>query len=164
MVFVFFFVLWIIWNGKITAEIAVLGFLICAALYFFSWKYMGYGLKFEKAVAGCAVKAFRYLLFLLIEIIKANLETAKMILAFDMEPEPVLVKFHAGLRTEAGQVILANSITLTPGTLTIDIQEGEYLVHSLDRSFAKGLDQSGFAEKIGRMETIIKREEEKYGP
>lgn len=55
---------------------------------------------------------------------------------FDREPEPVLVRFQTGIRTQTGQTVLANSITLTPGTITADLEEGNYIVHSLDREYA----------------------------
>ena len=153
MSFLFLFVLWVIWNGKITLEIIVLGIMICGALYFFISKFMGYSLETERKALRCLGKAVRYLWFLLVEIIKANLDTARMILAFDTEPEPVLVTFRTELHTETGQVILANSITLTPGTLTVDLHDGEFLVHCLDEGFSEGMEQSEFIERIRELET-----------
>lgn len=152
MSFLFLFVLWAVWNGKVTLEIVVLGILICGVLYLFANKFMGYSLGAEWKALKCLGKAARYLGFLLAEIIKANLDTARLILAFDTEPEPVLVAFRPGLHTEAGQVILANSITLTPGTLTVDLQDGEFLVHCLDEGFSEGMAQSGFIERIRGLE------------
>lgn len=163
MSFLFLFVLWVIWNGKVTLEIAVLGILICAVLYLFINRFMGYSPQAEKKVLRCFGKVIRYFLFLLGEIIKANLDTAKMIFAFDTEPEPVLVRFKADLDTEAGQVILANSITLTPGTLTVDICDGEFLVHCLDESFSEGMEQSEFIRKIQGLEAAAGRRGDKYG-
>lgn len=152
MSFLFLFVLWVMWNGKVTLEIVVLGVFICAALYLFINRFMGYSLKAEQKVLRCCGKAFRYFWFLLVEIVKANLETTKMIFAFDTEPEPVLVKFKTNLCTETGWVILANSITLTPGTLTVELCDGEFLVHCLDESFSEGMEQSEFIEKISELE------------
>ena len=68
------------------------------------------------------------------------------------EPEPVLVRFKTGIRTQTGQTVLANSITLTPGTITADLEEGNYIVHSLDREYAVGIHESGFVEKLVELE------------
>lgn len=152
MGFLFLYILWFIWNGKLTLEIAVLGLVICGALYLFINRFMGYSLKAEREALRCALKALKYLVFLLTEIIRANLDVAKRILAFDTEPEPELVRFTTDLRTETGQVILASSITLTPGTLTVDLHNGEFLVHCLDGELAEGMEESGFVERIRAME------------
>ena len=48
--------------------------------------------------------------------------------------------------------MLANSITLTPGTITADLEEGNYIVHSLDREYAVGIHESGFVEKLVELE------------
>lgn len=156
--YIFLFVIWVILNGKITVEIAVLGAVICAALYGFMCRYMDYGLKKELQAAGCLGRIIKYLLYLTLEIIKANVETARIILTFDQEPDPVLVRFGTGLKTTAGQTALANSITLTPGTITADLHDGRYLVHSLDRAFAVGIHESGFVERIGGIEEKMERE------
>ena len=47
-------------------------------------------------------------------------------------PEPALVRFHTDLKTRTAQVLLANSITLTPGTITVEMKDGEYLIHCYD--------------------------------
>ena len=148
MSFLFLYILWFIWNGKLTLEIAVLGLIICGAFN----RFLGYSMEMERKLLRRSGRVVRYLLFLLAEIIKSNLDVAKMILAFDTEPEPVLAKFTTDLQTETGQVILANSITLTPGTLTVDLHNGEYLVHCLDEGFAEGMEQSEFIERIRRLE------------
>lgn len=152
MSFLFLYILWFIWNGKLTLEIAVLGLIICGALYLFINRFLGYSMEMERKLLRRSGRVVRYLLFLLVEIIKSNLDVAKMILAFDTEPEPVLAKFTTDLQTETGQVILANSITLTPGTLTVDLHNGEYLVHCLDEGFAEGMEQSEFIERIRGLE------------
>lgn len=156
--FILLFVLWIILNGKITLEIVILGLIICAALYLFLYKFMDFRPQRELIIVKCMGKIIRYLIFLIVEIIKANLAVAGVILKFDHEPEPLLVKFRTKLKTQAGQVLLANSITLTPGTITAELNDGEYLVHSLDRVFASGIHESDFVGKISEMETMAERE------
>ena len=162
MSFLFLFVLWVIWSGKVTMEIVLLGVLICAALYLFINRFMGYSLQAEQKMLRCCGRIFRYCLFLMAEIIKANLDTAKLILAFDTEPEPVLVRFKTDLCTSKGQVLLANSIPLTPGTLTVNLCNSELLVHCLDEDFSKGMEQSEFIVRIRELETAAGRRGDRY--
>ena len=146
------FVLWIILNGKITLEIALFGIAISAVLYLFLYKFMDYSPKKELKIAKKTGQIIGYIWTLNVEIIKANIETARMIFRWDEEPEPLLVRFRTKLKTKVGRTLLANSITLTPGTITVSLEGEEYLVHCLDTGFARGLDESVFVEKISRME------------
>ena len=79
----------------------------------------------------------------------------RMILTQREEMEPVLVTFRTSLKTEMARVILANSITLTPGTITVSIEEDELMVHCLDKSLADGLKDSIFEQKL----KVLEREE-----
>ena len=74
---------------------------------------------------------FLYGLILIGEIVTANIAVAKTLLSRDMKISPTLARFHSGLKTPVLQVLLANSITLTPGTLTLALDDDTYLVHCL---------------------------------
>jgi len=78
----------------------------------------------------------RYLLWLLWNVTKANLDVAYRVLHPRLPIQPRLLLFRTRIRQEAGQVLVANTITLTPGTVTIDLADGEYLVHALHPSTA----------------------------
>ena len=63
--------------------------------------------------------------------------------------EPVLVTVHTDLKTETARVILANSITLTPGTVTMNVTEdGLYEIHALTDGAAEGLLGGGMQQKV----------------
>ncbi len=66
--------------------------------------------------------------------------------------EPQLVHFTSGLKSEFARVVLANSITLTPGTITVSLEGNEFYVHCLDKEFAEGLENSIFEELLKKME------------
>lgn len=147
------FLFWIILNGKIDTEVILLGVLVSSAVYLFLYKFMDLRPKKEWVVVKSLWGIVKYLVFLTIEVIKANLTTAKMILNFEEEPEPVLVKFHTDLQTGAANTALANSITLTPGTITVELDKHSgYVVHALDKSFAEGIDKCDFVEKLTALE------------
>ncbi len=64
----------------------------------------------------------------------------------------MLVKFTTDLRSETAQVVLGNSITLTPGTYTAGLENGEFVVQALDKSFAEGLNDSVFVKQLRKLE------------
>ena len=150
--FFVYFALWVILNGKWTTEIAAFGVAFAAIAYFFSCRFMGFSLKTDIRLLGKAWQAVRYGWMLLGEIVKANLTVMRMVLDLDFEPKPQLVKFSSGLEKERHRVVLANSITLTPGTITCLLEEDEFLVHALDDSLVEGLDDGVMITRLKEME------------
>jgi multicomponent Na+:H+ antiporter subunit E len=75
--------------------------------------------------------ALRYPFWLLKEVAVANVQIAKLILDPRLPIDPVVVRFDSRLEASLAQVLLANSITLTPGTFTIDVRDGVFTVHAL---------------------------------
>ncbi|MCP5372744.1 MAG: Na+/H+ antiporter subunit E [Hyphomicrobiales bacterium] len=73
------------------------------------------------------------------EIIKANLDVAKVILDPKLPIQRLVFRVKAGQSDELGHVVYANAITLTPGTVSIDVNDGEITVHALTRGAAEGL-------------------------
>ena len=95
-----------------------------------------------------------YLFVLIWEILKANYATIRMIFTSKYEREPVLVTFHTTLKSPVFRVLLANSITLTPGTITVSLDGDTYLVHALDRDFAEGIEDSVFVKLLEKAERM----------
>ena len=82
--------------------------------------------------------------------LKAAWLVARMVFRAD-EPDPVIVEFHSGLKTQFQNVLLANSITLTPGTITV-FQEGDhFVIHALRREYAEGLESSSFIKLLDKL-------------
>ena len=150
--FICFFALWVVLNGKWTTEIGVFGLVFASLAYGFTWKYMGYSPKVDFALFMRIPSAVRYGVNLIVEIIKANLAVTKLILKPDYMPEPQLVQFDVDLKKNRHLVALANSITLTPGTITVDLHDNHFTVHALDTSFVDGLDDGGFVQQLMEME------------
>ena len=68
------------------------------------------------------------------------------------EVEPELRSFRTGLKSDFGKVMLANSITLTPGTITVHVKDDLFLVHCLDKEMGETLENSEFEQRIKEME------------
>ncbi|MDO4323271.1 MAG: Na+/H+ antiporter subunit E [Lachnospiraceae bacterium] len=147
-----YFLLWVIFNGQITLEICLFGIVIAAVIFAFTCKFMDYSLEKEKKVLRRSLGFVRYTVVLVKEIIKANFAVIHMILSEREEVEPALVSFHSDMKTATGKAFLANAITLTPGTITVTLEDSEYIVHCLDQSLAEGMDDSVFVEMLTKME------------
>ena len=147
-----YFALWVVLNGKWTTEIGVFGAAFAALGYFFTCRFMGYSLKTDLRLFRRGMQAIRYGWLLLKEIMAANLAVMRMVLNLEFEPKPQLVRFNSGLKKERHRVVLANSITLTPGTITCLLEEDEFVVHALDESLVDGLDGGAMIMRLKEME------------
>lgn len=150
--FILYFLLWVIFNGKFTLEIAVLGLIIAGLVLWFTCKFMGYSLKAERKLYSKVFLFLKYVFLLVKEIIKANFSVIHLILTQKEEVQPMLVTFHTDLKTPVGKAFLANAITLTPGTITVTLEEDEYMVHCLDENLMEGINDSEFQEYIRKLE------------
>ena len=72
-----------------------------------------------------------YFAWLFKEIVKANIQVVRAVLSPNLEVSPTLVKVPSDRKTDIGRTMFANSITLTPGTVSVDMQEDHILVHAL---------------------------------
>lgn len=147
---VLFFVLWLLLNARVTAEILCFGVLIASALYLFLIRVLGWSLQRELLFWRTVPFFLLYLLNLFRETVIAAATVARLALAPSVHPEPVLVEFHSGLDREWLNVLLANSITLTPGTITVFQEQDHFLVHALRREYAEGIEQSSFIRLLRR--------------
>ena len=151
--FITYFLLWIIFNGSFTLEICVFGIVIAAVMFLFSCKFMDYSVAKELHNYKKLFLFVRYLVFLIKEIFKANQNVIHMILTQKEEIQPELVTFHIDVKTPAGKAFLANAITLTPGTITVSLEDSKYTVHCLDESMSEGLKGSEFEQYIKKLES-----------
>ncbi len=146
------FLLWVIFNGRITWEIVWIGLLVTAVLYLFCVKFLSYSLKKEVRVLRMLPAGLAYLALLLYEIGKATFAVMRIVLNPGYEIKPQLITFHTPLKTTIAQTILANSITLTPGTISVFADGNKLTVHCLDRSLAEGIEDLSFQRRLLALE------------
>lgn len=150
--FILFFLIWVLFNGQLTAEIAAFGVVIAGVMYWFLCKFFNYSPRYDLFLWQKAPLLIQYLFTLIVEIIKANLVVFKMIYSAEYEAEPAIVHFKTDLHTTFARVLLANSITLTPGTITVVLADDEYTVHCLDKELAEGISSSVFVKLLTKIE------------
>ena len=90
--------------------------------------------------------------WLLKEVIKSSMEVARVVLSPSLPIQPELVELKTREKTDSGKVLLGNSITLSPGTVTIDVHEDRLLVHCLTASSAAGLRDAEVERRIAKLE------------
>lgn len=149
-----FFLVWIIFNGRLTMEIALFGIAVAGAVFGFVCRFMEYSLKKELRFYRLMPAFAQYLYYLIKEIVFSNITVSRMILTRKEEMEPVIVHVRTSLKSEIARVILANSITLTPGTITVSLTDDKLLVHCLDKSLSEGMEDSLFVRLLQKMEEI----------
>jgi len=152
LVYLVFLLLWIIFNGKITLEILLTGIALCAALFLFCCKFLKYSFRKEILIYQRLPMALQYIAILIFEILKANRQVLFFIVTPKYQVEPQFVHFTSNLKTELARVILANSITLTPGTITVGLEGNDFYIHCLDKEFAEGIENSVFVKLLEKME------------
>lgn len=152
--FILFFLIWIIFNGRFTLEIAAFGLVISGVIYWFICRFLNYSPKKDVFAARKLFQILHYAFTLVKEIIKANFAVIRMIMSSRYEIEPAVVHFKTDLKTLPARIVLANSITLTPGTITVLLDNDEYVVHCLDKSLAEGIDRSIFVDLLRKLERM----------
>lgn len=149
--FILFFALWLIFNGRITAEILILGLLIVALVCFIFYRLLGYRLSYDLIILRNLPLFIWYFLNLIREIVKAAVSVIAIVWKPGKKPDPVMIEFRSGLQDPLSNVLLANSITLTPGTYTV-VQEGDrFVIHCLRREFGDGIDNSSFIRILKKL-------------
>jgi len=93
----------------------------------------------------------RYAPWLLWQIVQSNLQVARLVLDPRLPIDPVVVRVRTVMRQDLAVATLANSITLTPGTVAVDLEDGELVVHALTRDTAAAVAEGEMARRVARV-------------
>ncbi len=128
---------WLLWSGIFKPLLLVLGVFSCLLTIYLKHR-MGY---FETDVfaLGYGRRLLTYWVWLAKEVIKSSLDVARIVIDPKLPISPRVVTIKASCTHPVDQAILANSITLTPGTLALDVHNGEISVHTLTQAGADDL-------------------------
>ncbi len=149
-VFVVLFLTWLLLSGIYKPFLIALGALssaLAAVLYHRFYREEGGAFSFS-----FIMRALAYWPWLLWEIVKANIDVAKVILSPSLPISPTMIRLRASQKTDAARVLYANSITLTPGTVTVDVHDNVILVHALMREAAEGLAEGEMDRRAAALE------------
>ena len=150
------FLLWIILNGRFTADMGMLqilitGIILVGAVALFSKKILGYKLSSEIRLWKKMPLLISYVALLIKEIVCSSFNMILVVFR-KKSYSPAIIKINPPLKTKLARVILANSITLTPGTITADLTDNCFTIHCIDSSFAENLETCQFVKLLERIE------------
>ena len=148
--FVLLFLTWLLLSGIYTGLLLGFGVLSCLLVIAICRRMKIVDL--EGHPNHLILGMMRYIPWLLWAIIKANIDVARRILHPRLPLSPRVIQVEASQKTHLGQVIYANSITLTPGTVTIETDEGTIDVHALTRETAEDVRSGGMDRRVTDME------------
>lgn len=143
-------VVWGLWSGH--TEPMILGFGVFS-IALTAW----YARRMDRVDGMVPAYTFglrlaTYLPWLALEVVKSNLYVARIILSPSMPISPRLIRVPGTQCTDLGAVTYANSITLTPGTITCDVREGYLIVHALTAETAAGVESGDMDRRVTALE------------
>ncbi|MEW9093827.1 MAG: Na+/H+ antiporter subunit E [Clostridiaceae bacterium] len=153
------FIFWIILSESITLERLSIGLIISYLVFRFN-EYLNRELmeKNSKKVSFNVKKItifLKYLSTLILEIFKSNIHVAKIVLSPKMNISPNICTVDTKIQSNLLKTVLANSITLTPGTLTLIMDDDKLIIHCLQEENIKDLEESSFENILLKAEEII---------
>lgn len=144
------FAVWLLWSGHYTPLLLIFGVVSCVFVLLVA---RPMGLLDEEGVPfHLLLRLITYIPWLVWEIIKANIDVALKIVNPSLPISPRLIRVRASQCTDLGRVIYANSITLTPGTVTCDADEEEFVVHALTKAAADDVISGGMDRRVCKLE------------
>lgn len=155
--FILLLLLWILLNGKITGEILIIGILLVWVISNFMYQHLGYQPSGRQQFFRKVGWGLWYMVVLFIEVIKSGVAVLKFVTAKEVDIQPQIVIFPVPLKNETLKIVLANSITLTPGTITLSIEDDLFYVHAFDYTFGEDVVDSVFLRLLLKMEADFEK-------
>ena len=141
-------VVWLVWSGIYKPLVIGLGAFSCLLTIYISHPT---GFFNESTSVHVLPRMPRYWFRLFIDIVKSSLEVTRIVLHPKLPISPTEIEIKAAPKGPVGQVILGNSITLSPGTVTIDVYQGNLRIHCLTKESAEELIASDINQKTAEL-------------
>ncbi len=147
------FIIWMIANATLAFDTVVAGIVISAliALAFASFARVYSVIRWSPRVFYYYVL---YLAVFFIELVKANITVMRLVFSPRIDIRPGIIEIKTELKSPIGRMALANTITLTPGTLVVDIKDDSLFVHCINIGSTDQAEAT--AEISGRFEKLLK--------
>jgi multicomponent Na+:H+ antiporter subunit E len=145
------YLMWLILSGHYTGFLLVMGLVSTVAVVLVAIRM---DLLDEEGVPliHLTARVWTYIPWFLGEIVKSNLAATRVILSPKLPISPTLVRFRGKQRTDLGRFIFANSITLTPGTITVAVTDADFHVHALFWEAIDGIEEGEMNRRVGALE------------
>ncbi|MBU2652390.1 MAG: Na+/H+ antiporter subunit E [Bacteroidetes bacterium] len=126
-----FFVIWVLLNNSLSGEVVMMGAILSVAIALIFCKACNL-FNDIKLNPRALWHWFLFFIVFLFELVKANLDVARRVISPKLPINPGIVEVKTKLTSQLGRMILANSITLTPGTFTVELSGDRIFIHWID--------------------------------
>lgn len=144
------FLVWLLLSGYFKTNLLVLGVLSCLLVTILAIRLKIYSSQHHRLKINLRLPL--YIPWLLKEIIKSNLHVARCILSVNLPIQPQTLRKKPSQKTNTALAVHANSITLTPATISVDISEDEIFVHALTDKSAQGIIDGDIDRQVSMLE------------
>lgn len=144
------FCFWLLLSGHYTGLLIALGVASAVAVAALAWR-MGV-VDREGHPIHLVGRALVYWPWLIVEIVKSALRVSRLILDPALPISPTLVRVRASQKSALGVTLYANSITLTPGTISVDVSGNDIVVHAIEKAGADSLEEGGMDRRVTAFE------------
>jgi len=128
---------WVLWSGYLKPLLLGLGVLSSILVVYLNYRMRVEDFHFLEG--RFLLRLMRYWAWLAREVVRSSLEVTRIVLSPRLPISPTVVEFETRCKLQLDQAIVGNSITLTPGTLTIQIADGHFVVHALTEAGARDI-------------------------
>lgn len=133
---------WLILSPKISEQSIFMGLSVSALVVLYSKDILFDQLEMPLYQMKHFLNMTHFIAILLVEIVKANIDVAKIVLNPSLPIQPQFIRVPMMIKNDMNKVIYGNSVTLTPGTLTVDITEDDFIIHALTNEAAEAMENS----------------------
>ena len=149
--FISLMIFWVIMSGYLDVLHIGFGVVSVTGVLLFNYRLQNHRFSGEDVDVLRSLRFSRsvyYFLWLILQVIVAGFHMARLIVSPSMPIKPAVVRFKADLPSDQAKMILGNSITLTPGTLTVDIEGDQFLIHALDTTSYESLQNDKMPREV----------------
>ncbi|MCC5912191.1 MAG: Na+/H+ antiporter subunit E [Clostridiaceae bacterium] len=156
MLFILLFLFWMMLSPSITVKSALVGIVVSLGVVFYSKDIVFNEEEIPLFTFFRIGKFFSFIACLVVEIVKANIQVAKIVLSPSLPISPKVVRVPVKFQKDFDKVLYANAVTLTPGTLTVDLDDDGYIIHALTAEAAEDLNDSVMERRVRKLEEDTK--------
>lgn len=152
ILFTALFGFWFLLSQKTEPLFLILGFISAVPLTWFTLRLLDTVRDVDADPRNINIAALLwYTAWLLLQIPPAAVAISRTVLAPTRMPKPAVITFNTGLRSPTARTVLANSITLVPGTMTLDVDGATFVVHAFDPEHAADLIDGSLQNRIAKV-------------
>lgn len=137
------FGVWLVLSGRYDFFHVMTGFLIACGV---AWLNTGFAHSAFHHFPW--MRAMLYIPWLFLRVVQSSLHLTKLILSRSLPIKPKLISYRSHLQHQGAIVVLGNSVTLTPGTITVEVNGSHLLVHAIDEAAGEDLTSGRMEDKI----------------